>query len=296
LKWKNTEDWFLTQLRIVADQNNLQKMTGDAWSQMWLREPVDDDNANWPEALDTLRHIREFPQLAFQPLQVEEWKMNAKSVAKRSARGSCGSTPRELVFMPDVLVKWLLTILMAIEQGTMDWPASLMVARVVMLGKTSDRPKCPLQTRPITITSRIYRNWARYRSLQIMEHIKTFLPPSIAGTAAGVSADMLAAHVMLQVEKAQIDGAPRMGITVDLVKCFNQIPRKPVLAAMVRLGIPQQYVTALDSIYYQLRRELELSGEIGDQLASTTGVPEGCAMSLVAMTTLTVCGCLASLR
>eukprot|EP00435_Cladocopium_sp_Y103_P022522 s2144_g5.t1 len=288
VKWKDPDDWSISQLRIIADQTKLQSLTGEAWSSMWMREPEHDALDNWTEAIDTLQHLREFPQLMYQPLDADEWKRNAKSVPKKSARGSCGFTCKELVFMPNILLEWLLTLLMEIEKGSFHWPSSLMVARVVMLGKTSDRPKCPLQTRPITIASRIYRNWARYRSLQIISHVQKFLPPAIAGTAAGVSSDMLAAHVLLEVEQALLDGIPRMGITIDLVKCFNQIPRKPVLAAMLKIGIPAEYVTALDSMFLQLRRVLELSGEIGPKLKSTTGVPEGCAMSLVSMISLTV--------
>ena len=288
VKWKTTDDWSLSQMRIIADQDKLQTMTGEAWSTMWMREPEDDSVENWADAIGTLDHIRHFPQLMYQPLEADEWKRNALSVSKKSARGSCGFTCKELASMPNVLLDWLLTLLMAIEKGLLQWPSSLMVARVVMLGKTGDRPKCPLQTRPITIASRIYRNWARYRSLQIISHVQNFLPPAIAGTAAGVSSDMLAAHVLLEVEKALLDGVPRMGITIDLVKCFNQIPRKPVLAAMLKIGIPVEYVTALDSMFLQLRRVLELSGEIGTKLKSTTGVPEGCAMSLVSMISLTV--------
>ena len=79
-----------------------------------------------------------------------------------------------------------------------------------------------------------------------------------------------------------------MGIRVGLVRCFNQIPRVPILCAMRKFGVPWQCTTALDSMFSQLRRALELSGEIGKEWDSTTGVPEGCAMSLVSMMSLTV--------
>ena len=163
-----------------------------------------------------------------------------------------------------------------------------MVARVVMLAKTAEQPTSPLQTRPITIASRIYRNWAKYRSAQIIQHVQSILPPQIAGTAAGVSADCLAARMLIEVEQALLDNKPRMGITVDLVKCFNQIPRIPILCAMKKFGVPWQDITALNSMFSQLQRVLELSGEIDKEWDSTTGVPEGCAMSLVSMLSLTV--------
>eukprot|EP00435_Cladocopium_sp_Y103_P020979 s325_g5.t1 len=287
VKWKCPHDWSLTQRRVISDHAHMQKLTGEAWSQMWKREPDDDDLSNWPEAMSSLENLRDFPTLAFQPLEISEWKRHAACTSHKSARGSCAFTTRELSSMPDMLVVWLLDILTAIERGLFHWPSTWMIARVVMLGKTAERPTCPLQTRPITIASRIYRNWARYRSMQIMAHFKTFLPAQIAGTVAGVSADMLSAIILLQVEKALCDGKPRLGITIDLQKCFNQIPRIPITAAMRKMGVPIQYVTALNSMFSQLRRLLELSGEVGDLWSSTTGVPEGCAMSLVAMISLT---------
>ena len=56
---------------------------------------------------------------------------------------------------------------------------------------------------------------------------------------------------------------------------------------MRKMGVPEQIVTALDSMFQNLKRVLELAGEIGEEWVSTTGVPEGCAMSLVSMLTLT---------
>ena len=177
--------------------------------------------------------------------------------------------------MPDSVLMWLLEILDAIEHGGFKWPKCLMTARVVMLGKTCCRPTSPLQTRPITITSRIYRNWARYRSLEIIDHVKAFLAPQVAGAISGVSADLMAASVLLEVETATIKNHPRMGLTIDLVKCFNAIPRRPVLAAMAKMGVPWQILRTLDSMFSQLQRVLEFPGEIGDAWSSTTGVPEG---------------------
>ena len=288
VKWRNCDDWFLTQKRFTSDPAGMQELTGHAWSTMWRRDPREDKEENWDEVLRHLQVIDAFPTLQYQPLNVAEWKRHAATTARKSARGACAYTSRDLAIMPDCLASWLLRVLMAIERGQFNWPRCLMIARVVMLCKTAEQPTSPLQTRPITIASRIYRNWAKYRSAQIIQHVQTFLPPQIAGTAAGVSADCLAARMLVGVEQALLNDTPRMGITVDLVKCFNQIPRIPILCAMQKLGIPWQYTTALHSMFLQLRRVLELSGEIGDEWDSTTGVPEGCAMSLVAMMSLTV--------
>eukprot|EP00435_Cladocopium_sp_Y103_P029385 s1966_g7.t1 len=110
----------------------------------------------------------------------------------------------------------------------------------------------------------------------------------MTGAISGVSADIMAASLLLEVEKAVLSNHPRMGLTVDIIKCFNAIPRKPILAAMSKLGVPWQVIKALDSMFTQLQRVLELSGEIGVLWSSTTGVPEGCAMSIISMLSLSV--------
>ena len=113
--------------------------------------------------------------------------MQRKKCFRKSARGS---RAKELLFMPNTLVAWLLRIIAEIEIWSFAWPKSLMVAGVVMLGRTHEQPACPLKTRPTTITSRIYRNWTRRRSLQVTQHLQSLLPAQVAGAAAGVSADI----------------------------------------------------------------------------------------------------------
>lgn len=114
--------------------------------------------------------------------------------------------------------------------------------------------------------------------------MKQFLPSQIAGAAVGVGADLLSATLLVEVERALLDGKACLGITIDLLKCFNQMPRVPILAAFQKMGVAVHYVVALDGLFQLLRRVLGLSGDIGvQQWASITGVPEGCAMSTTAM-------------
>ena len=283
---KNVHDLTLQQTQVICDQHSLQQSTCAAWSQMWRREPDDDLLDNWPDLSDKLTCLGDCPSMDFESLTVDEWKANVKAV-KKSARGCDAYTPREFLLMPRNLVQWLLDLLGKIEAAEMVWPSSLMKARVIMLGKTEQAPTSPLQIRPITIASRIYRTWSRYRALQICRHLQSILPREIAGTAAGVGSAQLIATLACEIEAAHYLDCPKLGATVDLVKCFNQIPRQPILIAMLKLGIPQPYLNALDSMFTQLARILEIAQQVGDQCLSTTGVPEGCCFSTVCMLRLT---------
>ena len=112
---------FLSQKHVKSDQAVMQEMTGQAWSTMWRRDPKDDDEQNWEESLKHLQAIDAFPTLQYQPLEVAEWKRHAATTARRSARGACAYTSRELVIMPNCLVHWLLQVLMGVEKGQFQW-------------------------------------------------------------------------------------------------------------------------------------------------------------------------------
>eukprot|EP00438_Fugacium_kawagutii_P017560 Skav228548 [mRNA] locus=scaffold1887:556581:561575:- [translate_table: standard] len=286
--YRDTRDLRLWQRQVISNMDDLQAKTADAWSSMWLRDPKDDSIDNWPEAIENLRSLHDVPTMQYEPLQVVEWKRHVSTTKKASARGACAYTPRELLLMPTALCQWMLDLFMAVETGLMQWPPSIMTARVVMLTKPDEAPTHPLQVRPITITSRLYRTWAKYRSLQIFQHFQQMLPPEVAGTAAGVSADMIAATVAMEVEEALHTQCHRLGLTIDLVKCYNQVPRLPVIAALKKLGVPEPYLHAVWSMFQQLDRILEIAGCTGKAMKSTTGIPEGCCFSIVSMLALTV--------
>eukprot|EP00438_Fugacium_kawagutii_P007365 Skav218578 [mRNA] locus=scaffold2610:471827:475942:+ [translate_table: standard] len=287
VRYRNQQDMRLWQKHTIVDKQALHTQTADAWCEMWQRESPQDTAECWPEALETLTCLGDVPSMPYMPLTITEWKRHAATTKKASARGSCAYTPRELVLMPDELVEWLLLLLSHIEDCSMNWPTSIMTARVTMLAKTTQMPTHPLQLRPITITSRLYRTWAKYRSMQVFKHFQNILPPEVAGTASGISADMLAAVIANEVEDAIFNNAHRVGLTVDLIKCYNQVPRLPVIAALRRMGIPSQYLNAVWGMYQQLDRIIEIAGEVGSPVSSTTGIPEGCCFSIVAMLGLT---------
>jgi len=70
---------------------------------------------------------------------------------------------------------------------------------------------------------------------------------------------------------------------VDLVRCFNTLPRKPLFEALIRMGVPVRYITAWNMILQDMTRVLSIGRSCSKPSISFTGVPEGCGMSVVAM-------------
>ena len=101
--------------------------------------------------------------------------------------------------MPESFIS-LLFILFAAFETFASWPDLWMISRVICLPK-SDCPNDPLDIRPITILSRMYRQWSAYRSSQVLQHLKRLVPPQVSGAIGCVSANMLAALTMVTAEK-----------------------------------------------------------------------------------------------
>ena len=124
--------------------------------------------------------------------------------------------------MPDVMVTWLFMMHKAIEEG-MPWPKRLTLARVAMLAKPGEDNHRALAARPVTIVSVIYRLWSRFRSLQVIQHLGSCVPAQIGGIASRLSSDCLTAFVCDMLEEEYDSGNHRVGLVIDLQKCFNHI-------------------------------------------------------------------------
>ena len=282
---RDADNLFLRQTQIVADPAQVHDRTRSEWSKLWQREGPEDCNEDWHDAFAKITSLQDCPSCDFQPFESATWKVNVKS-GKKSARGACGFSTQELLLLPPILESWLFRFFDMIENGKAEWPKFLNIARVILLGKDEKVPVSPMHVRPITILPRLYRSWARFRGLQVIQHLNSLLPPEIATISAGVSADCICAFVLDKLESAIEGGDSTCGVIIDLVKCYNLVPRRPLIAACIKFGVPAKYLNALWSMWSQLHRHLEICGEISETCASYTGIPEGCCFSVACMTIL----------
>lgn len=181
----------------------------------------------------------------------------------------------------------LFEIFSQIEAGQ-DWPRICDTARVVMLAKPGEALNSPSNVRPITILSTIYRAYSSYRATQLLQHLGNLVPAQVGGIASRLCADCLAALVCDAIDVGYADNVALCGLVVGLKKCFNMIPRKPMIALMNKLNIPAEYIRSQQSMLSQLTRYIEIKGEIGQPISSVCGFPEGCALSVVTMAALTI--------
>ena len=86
-----------------------------------------------------------------------------------------------------------------------------------------------------------------------------------------------------QVEKALSHKLGRCGTTMDLANAFNLIPRWPAACVMQRLGIPWSIIVFWTKSLSRMSSSPVIANTMCDRISSTTGVPEGDVMSVLAM-------------
>lgn len=271
----------LVQKQITADPTRMHEVTFDAWNQHWKRDHNDPNDDQWDDVLPYLQDINPVPDMPFIDFTIELWDQHLKGLKTKTARGGCGFSANEMLNFPPSVLPWLFQIFQNCEKGA-KWPQNWVLARVSMLAKTQ-HPQSPYDTRPITVFSILYRQWARIRSKHILQHMTSYMPKQVAMATSRIPADVAAAYVALQVEESINEGTLLAGLGIDLKRCFNTLPRWPLILAMRRLGIPEQYIAGWESMLKSMRRTLLLGGTQSTPQNSTTGAPEGCGFSVVAM-------------
>ena len=288
VKCKSGLPLVLLQKQPVMDIATMHQTSVEQWGQLWMREPENDNPQNWDQVMKLVDGLPDFPRLSYVPFTEELWQQSLRGVKRGSARGADGFSIDDIRMCPPCLNKWIFQMFEKFEDG-FPWPAALSSARAVLLPKGSEAPVSPMQTRPITIMGRLYRLWSRTRAKQSMQHLCELAEVSVLGAACGASADVMAARILDEIEEAMEGHMGRAGLVVDIIKAFNAIPRLPLFSMLLKLGIPEQYIKGFWAALASLRRHLEVAGQASGAVTSTTGVPEGCAYSVVSMLAVTIC-------
>ena len=282
VRLQDAKELFFTQEKVVAQHGQMQQVIADGWNEFWQRDQGYFFEDEWDNILEHFRSLNDCPSSPFEPFDEQRWTNMLSKISCKSARGCCGFSVKELRRMPSSLKSWLFDIFRIIENGC-PWPKCLTFARVVMLPKSDSQPKVGTDLRPITILSRLYRTWAKYRATDALLHLSKIVPAQIGGVVSGVSADLLTAWVTDLIEDTTEKEKEACGIVVDLKKCFNLIPRRPLCSLLEKIGIHPNVILCWMSMLVQMGRVIDFAGSVGSPQASFTGIPEGCPLSIIGM-------------
>ena len=112
------------------------------------------------------------------------------------------------------------------------------------------------------------------------------MPDFVVGYIPTRSPEIQMLSQQFQFETDNLDGITEQtslqGLTLDLVKCFNLLPREPTKWALLRAGVPEDLVDTWYETMNHLHRCWKIHGTIVELELTSTGAPEGDTWSVLA--------------
>ena len=200
-----------------------------------------------------------------------------------SASGLDNFHPEDLRLLPLQAFEWLTAMYKMIEQGE-SWPDDSLTIGAHLLPKDTSDATNPLAYRILLITPSIYRLWARYRLSQLDEWASLWLPDcSFAGTI-GMAAEDAWYGTALQLEKAMVDKRKLVGGSLDLFKCFDQVPRPLLYCLLLHAGFPRGVLLGYLNFHEKAAIRHILGDSLGEHHFHRCGIPQGCPFSMLFIT------------
>eukprot|EP00435_Cladocopium_sp_Y103_P008857 s4521_g2.t1 len=272
----------LRQEHFVGQLEDLFQRFTDEWKARWDRHR-DIPDEHWQPLKDFFGLAQPAgAQQQYQPISIPQWKKAVKKKKLKAAQGPDGWCRRDLLELPDDLTQAILDMITRVETGQAKWPSQWLCGIVHSLEKCEGAASVS-KYRPITIFSLIYRTWASIRSREMLAHLLPMMPGECFGNLpTRCTTNMwMALHATLEQDFAS--GASSCGAVLDIVKCFNHLPRSPLLWVLRHMGIAQEVVHAWQLALQQMERRFAIRGSVSPPVTSTTGFAEGCSLSIISM-------------
>ncbi len=284
LKDASNRSMFLAQERIFVEPPMIHDTLMSEWNKYFLRDdPSTIDNPD-DAALELVDRVPTNELAQFPAITGTMIKEAIASTKLNSGRGSDGFSTLDLKKLPLCLLDFLAFIFTTIESWG-KWPVQWTLAKTICLPKVVGQCGA-FDVRPVTVMSRMYRLWGKIRGRQASRFLAQHIPPTIGGPCKYVAADMIALLTAHRVEKAQHAGDLLSGVVIDIVKCYNTVPRGVLLHLLARLGIPSELLNAFKAMMLQMKRFFEVAGGCSSLSHTTTGIIEGCGFAIPAMLSL----------
>ena len=270
----------IVQTPLTGKLEDLFKAFGDEWDKRWNRH-LQVLPSQWEQILGFCAH--HLPTKAFDPppITVECLQTEIRRKKSRSSTGPDGVSLQDLRAMPPEVLEAHRSLLARAEADG-QWPEQVLVGRVASLAKTLN-PSQVRDFRPITVLSHCYRLWGGVRSRQLLRHLDDLCPPFLFGNRPGCHAMQLWTFVQWMMEFSYLENRPLAGVTADIQKAFNHIPREVMFHASLLLGLPASILKAWAGALSNIQRRFQIRDATSPSHFSVTGCPEGCSMSCLGM-------------
>ena len=252
----------------------------EQWKKRWCRHDAV-PNSQWHTITEFARHV--MPHAPAPELCIDEALLKAEVHRKKktSATGLDGASREDFLWGGPHFNRSILSLY---ERACQDgqWPSQIMSGAVSSLAKTPDASSVN-QFRPITIFGFAYRCWASLHARALLDHADTWVHPDIYGNRKAHQAAHLWKSIVSQIEEAYASGLTLSGLTADIEKAYNCLPRWPIFVSALCAGTPFSVITGWAGAVQQMRRHFKVQDSYSQGFETSTGLAEGCALSCYGM-------------
>ena len=176
-------------------------------------------------------------------------------------------------------------------EDTGEWPGDLEKAYTSLIPKTEDASEVgPLDFRPITVLSAIYRLWAKVRFADALKWQEGWVSDRSWGCRSQHSAEQMAIDVALDLEAPAYEAGLLVGgVSYDFRKCFDLIPVETMLEVLRLRGASDRILRPLGAMYAGLQRVFRLGGALSPWWKSYGGIIQGDPLSMVGLVAMVNC-------
>ncbi|CAE7399060.1 Pol [Symbiodinium necroappetens] len=271
----------LEQVQILSSVTDLHDEFVSLWAPRW-QQHANASPSDWQRFLDFAAAYLPRHQFDLPDIDVQTWNKALKRFRPRAARGPDGWAKADLINLPPPRTAELLCFLRSLELEGRPWPKQLVVGFVCLLSKGNGRLDAN-GYRPICLFSIVYRTWAGIRARQVLSILRSIVPEGLFGFIPGREAAELWYSVQLEVELSILGGTRLLGLSTDVIKAFNSLPRVPLMTLAAHLGCPRRLLGPWCSFLEVNERRFMIRQQVSCAVQSTSGFPEGCPLSPVAM-------------
>ena len=257
----------------------MEKELVNHWTPIWQKH-AGLALSHWNRILAfALRFMPQRPPLHFQ-WNTSQFAYLAQHFRKRCTRGPDAWSREDIAQLPTHLQADLVNMYQTIQEGA-NWPQQLVTGFVIPIRKIPEAEMAK-HYRPIVLISFLYRLWATGLCRAYLPYLAQIIPPLVFGYVPGRRAEDIWYLLQVLIQSSFSRGSDLLGYNADLVKCFNTLPRQPILILLQLMGFPADCASAWKRALQQLERRFRIANHTGDPVSSCTGFPEGDPVSCIA--------------
>ena len=255
----------------------------EQWKLRWCKHDLI-PLSQWKDIIDFARCV--MPCKTPEPFVLDAAILQAEihSKKKTAATGLDGASRADFVAGGP---NFLQSVISLYDRACADgqWPSQILSGSVSSLAKTPEASTVN-QYRPITIFGFAYRCWASIHAKVLLNFADQWADPGIYGNRKGYQAAHLWKELVNQIERAYSTGACLSGLTADIEKAFNCLPRWPIFCASLFAGTPFPVMQGWVGAVTCMKRHFKVQDSFSAGFDTSTGLAEGCALSCYGMLVL----------